>query len=191
MAERTDLIPHKQEADRASARSAREIRQDIAAKREAISETVDRLGERINESLDWRSYVVEHPYVTIGVAAGAGFLLSGLFKPRPSPRDRIIDAVAETVEDITDRVRENLDDVIRKNNSGFGHTLKTAVTAMVSAHAVEFLKRKASEKLSQPLAGRRKEGESRGGGPPVSSTTGFANTDLEITRSSTAGSPRS
>ena len=189
MAERTDLIPQKQEADRA--RSAREIREDIAAKRESISETVDRLGERIHERLDWRSYVADYPYVALGAAAGAGFLLSGLFKRRPSPRERIIDAVADTLEDITDRVRGNLDDVIRKNNGGVGHTIKAAVTAAVSAYAVEFIKRKAGEKLSQPIAGRRNETESRGGVQPVSPGTGFTNTDVEITRSSTAGSRRS
>lgn len=186
MAERTDLIPQKRETDQSLPRSASEIRHDIAAKRESISETVDRLGERIHESLDWHSYVAEHPYIALGVAAGAGFLLSGLFKRRPSPRDRIIDAVAETIEDVTDRVRGNLDDVIRSKNGGFGHTIRAAVTTMASAYAVEFLKRKASEKLSQPSAGGQREIKS-----PVSRRTGLESTDVEITRSSTAGSPRS
>ena len=77
MAERIDIAPRTSDV---GPRSAQEIREDIAAKREAITETVDRLGERIHQSLDWHSYVAEHPYVAIGAAAGLGMLVSGIFK---------------------------------------------------------------------------------------------------------------
>ena len=53
-------------------RSAREIRQDIAAKRETISETVDKLGERIHQTLDWREYVGSTGRCA-GLSAGVGF----------------------------------------------------------------------------------------------------------------------
>src|SRR5215831_3885142 len=107
MAERTSLATVSEHSEKPSQRSAEDIRQDIAAKRDSISETVDRLGERLHETLDWRSYVAEHPLVFLGLAAGAGFVVSGIFKRRPSPADRIVDAVADMVEDVTDRVREN------------------------------------------------------------------------------------
>ncbi len=61
MAERTDVATRMRTEIEGPERSAEEIRQDIAAKRESISETVDRLGERIQETLDWREYVVEYP----------------------------------------------------------------------------------------------------------------------------------
>jgi len=56
MAERTNLATQRR-ADEAEERSAHENRQDIAAKRETISETVDKLGERIHQTLDWREYI--------------------------------------------------------------------------------------------------------------------------------------
>ena len=37
-----------------SERSAETIRRDIAARRDSISGTVDRLGDRLHETFDWR-----------------------------------------------------------------------------------------------------------------------------------------
>ena len=70
-----------------SERSAEEIRQDIAAKRESITETVDRLSDRFHQTFDWRTYVNNYPVVALGVAAGLGLLVSGIFKPRPTPTE--------------------------------------------------------------------------------------------------------
>jgi hypothetical protein len=122
-------------------RSAEEIRQDIAAKRESITETVDKLGDRIQQTLDWRKYVVEYPFVALGVAAGLGFFVSRIFKPRPTPRDRIMDALSETVEDITDRFRSNLGSVVQKRKT-LGTSVKAAATTMVTKAAVDFAKKK-------------------------------------------------
>lgn len=61
MAERTNVATLQRVQDETSDRSAVAIRQDIAAKRESISETVDKLGDRIHETLDWREYVAEYP----------------------------------------------------------------------------------------------------------------------------------
>src|SRR3954470_22604521 len=113
MAERSNLATQRI-ADDADDRSAREIRQDIAAKRETISETVDKLGERIHETLDWREYVAEYPVVALGLAAGAGFVVSGIFKRNPSPQERIFDAVADLTENMTDRVGGVMAGVIQK-----------------------------------------------------------------------------
>ena len=72
MAERTNLATQRS-ADDMDERSAREIRQDIAAKRETISETVDKLGERIHQTLDWREYVAEYPGGRAGAGGGSWF----------------------------------------------------------------------------------------------------------------------
>src|SRR5437870_13752884 len=104
MAERTDVATLRRVNDETSERSAVEIRQDIAAKRESISETVDKLGERIHETFDWHEYVAEYPAVAMGLAAGAGCLGAGIFKRRPSPQDRTLDAMADLREHMTDRV---------------------------------------------------------------------------------------
>ncbi|HSE98696.1 MAG TPA: hypothetical protein VLD57_10570 [Blastocatellia bacterium] len=144
MAERTDLATRTRTESEADQRSAQEIRQDIAAKRETISETVDKLGDRIQQTLDWREYVSEYPFVALGAAAGLGFILASMFRPKPSPRDRIMDALAESLEDVTDRVRSNFDGVIPKRGmaAGTGNTIKAAVTAMVTRAAVNYAKNK-------------------------------------------------
>src|SRR5437016_2611514 len=76
-------------------RSADEIRQDIAAKRESITETVDRLSDRFQQTFDWRTYVSNYPVAALGVAAGLGFLASGILKPRATPAERMKDALAD------------------------------------------------------------------------------------------------
>lgn len=141
MAERTNLATQRG-ADDTDDRSAREIRQDIAAKRETISETVDKLGERINQTLDWREYVAEYPGVALGLAAGVGFLVSGIFKREPTPQERIMDAVADIADDLTDRISDVAGDVIKRKLVS-GKTVKAALFAMVTKAAVDFAKQKA------------------------------------------------
>lgn len=153
MAERTDVAT-RMRTEETVERSAEAIRQDIAARRESISETVDRLGDRIHETLDWREYVGEYPYVALGIAAGLGFLVSGIFKFKrePTPRERILDALAEITEDLTDRVRGSIEDVVPKKG-GPGKTIKAAATAAVTKAALDFAKKKANE----AFAGRSRE----------------------------------
>jgi hypothetical protein len=127
-------------------RSAEEIRHDIEAKRENISETVDLIGERIQERLDWRSYVGEHPFVALGVAAGVGLVLSGLFKRRPTPRERMLEALADSMEDTGYQVRNYLGEVLHRDNR-IGTAVKGAATALATRVAIEFLKRKAIQTL--------------------------------------------
>lgn len=140
MAERTNLATRRR-ADESDDRSAHEIRQNIAATRETISETVDKLGERINQTLDWREYVAEYPAVALGLAAGIGFLISGIFKRNPTPQERMLDAVADMTEDITDRVMGIAGNVIKRKMIS-GRTVKAAVTAAATKAALDFAKQK-------------------------------------------------
>lgn len=80
-------------------RSTNEIRGDIAREEESISQTVEQLGERIAAKLEWRVYVKESPYWTLGAAAGLGFLASRRFLTRATPLERIMDSIAEQVRD--------------------------------------------------------------------------------------------
>jgi ElaB/YqjD/DUF883 family membrane-anchored ribosome-binding protein len=156
MAETTHLATQRRETGETPERSAEAIRQDIAAKRDSISETVDKLGERIHETFDWREYIGKYPMVALGLAAGAGFLVAGLFKHQPTPRERIMDAVAEVMEDFTDRIRDVAGDALPGKKPGPGTTLKAALTAAITKAALDFGKRKASEMLAgnnrQPAA---------------------------------------
>ena len=138
MAERDGL--KVTDADDAEPRTADEIRQDIAERREAISATVNRLNDRIQRSFDWREYVVDHPLAAVGVAVGAGLLVSGLFKRQLTPREKIMHALSEGVEDVTGRLREQLDDLPLKKSPAFGKTVKSAVTASITTFATNYLK---------------------------------------------------
>ena len=80
-------------------RSTEDIRQDIAKEKENISQTVEQIGERIKEKLDWRGYVKDSPYWALGAAAGLGYLASRMFIRRTTPMERIMRPIAEEVRD--------------------------------------------------------------------------------------------
>ena len=86
-------------------RSAEYIRQDIAKEEEGISRTVEEIGERIKEKLDWQKYVKDSPYVAMGAALGLGYLVSGLFIRRHTPVERIMRPIAREVRDSLSALR--------------------------------------------------------------------------------------
>jgi hypothetical protein len=121
-------------------RSAKEIRRDIADKRDTISETVDRLGDHLHRKLDWREQVRQHPYVALGTAAAVGVLASGAFKRHPTPRERVMDAVAETIEDLTDDVRRSVTRLfLRSAGPSF---LRSAIAGVLTKAVVQAFKSK-------------------------------------------------
>jgi len=78
-------------------RSTEDIRQDIAEEKENISQTVEQIGGRIKEKMDWRGYVKESPYWALAAAAGFGYLASRMFRTRTTPMERIMRPIAEEV----------------------------------------------------------------------------------------------
>jgi hypothetical protein len=78
-------------------RNTQEIRQDIAHEKENISRTVDQIGARVREKLDWRGYVQDSPYLALAAAAGLGYAASKMFKARPTPLERIMRPIAREV----------------------------------------------------------------------------------------------
>jgi ElaB/YqjD/DUF883 family membrane-anchored ribosome-binding protein len=149
MAQRTDLASQLNPGDNPAERSTFAIRQDIAAKRDSISETVDKLEHRIQKTLDWHEYVGAYPAVALGLAAGAGFLVAGMFKRKPTPQERILDAVADLTDDVTSRVGDAVAGVI-KNNIVSGRTLKAAAATLMTKAAVNYV----TNRLSASIAGK-------------------------------------
>ena len=80
-------------------RSSEDIRRDIAKGEENISQTVEKIDERIQEKLDWRGYVKDSPYWALGAAAGLGYLASRMFITRTTPMERIMGSIGEEVRD--------------------------------------------------------------------------------------------
>jgi len=134
MAEGTDLI--KGSEDLAADRSAETIRRDIAARRDSISDTVDELSDRVQAALDWRTYVAEHPFIAVGATAGVALTLAALVKRRSSPQDRILDALADSVEDLAGRFRDGLGTLPLVRRARIGRVLwsigSTIATAAIS-----------------------------------------------------------
>jgi ElaB/YqjD/DUF883 family membrane-anchored ribosome-binding protein len=151
MAERNDLSSApssfrqgqgQQEQDVVSGaeRTAEEIRQDIAARRESITGTVDRLSDRFQQTLDWRVYVSDYPLAALGVAAGLGFLAARIIKPRPTAGRRIKDALAYGIEDLAGRFHHQLETVgPHRSGSGLSRTVKAALTGLVTKAATDYL----------------------------------------------------
>jgi len=92
-------------------KSIEEIRQDIERTRQNISGTVDTLGTKLHEQLDWREYIRRKPFVAIGVGVGAGLVISRMIVPKPKPpatlSDFIANTLAKTVRQITRPKKES------------------------------------------------------------------------------------
>lgn len=95
-------------------RSSADIRNDIAARRDSISQTVGRLGERIHETLDWKGYVGRYPYAAIGVALGAGLIVGSLLKRRATPTERIMNALVDKAGELGDDLRGSAQKLIMR-----------------------------------------------------------------------------
>lgn len=133
-------------------RSAEKIRQDIAAKRESITETVERIGDTVNRTLDWRTYAADYPLIAIGAAAGVGFLLARIFTPNPTPtpRERIMEAIADSVEDLKDQFGGYLD-VIPQKQTPVKNKLKTAALGLVTQAATDYAKKALSARRGRQI----------------------------------------
>ena len=171
MAQTTSIASHQPLQEQTSERSAMAIRREIEANREGISETIDKLGERINQTLDWHQYVAEYPAIALGLAAGAGFLLAAAFKRHPTPQERILDAVADLTEDMTDRIGGVVSGMIQRRLLS-GGTLKTAAAALAAKAAVEFFKNQ--------IHGATAGGESRPGQPIAHNSTVSPNPNTSL-----------
>jgi hypothetical protein len=143
----TDLAQQVRTEQLEDDRSAQEIRRDIAAKRESISATVERLNDHVETALDWRTYVADYPFVALGAAGGLGFLVSRVFTRPPTATDRIIDALTDGL------------DLLPLNRRGVGGAVKAAATAMITKaiadYAIEKLGGQAARTLSR--SGRNQE----------------------------------
>ena len=133
-------------------RNVDELRQNIEAKKQAIAGTIKRLDERVHRATDWRAQVGDHPYIALGIAAGAGTLLAGFFRRKPTPRERIMDALAESLESITRQVSQRVTSQFAGNLSR--GLLKTAAATLVTKEATAYLLNKWS-----PISKERPEPE--------------------------------
>ena len=74
------------------------LRARIDSERRALDHTLDRLGDRLRETLDWRQQAVRHRGKLI--AAGSGLLMAGVWRwrRRRRPRARLQEALARAAD---------------------------------------------------------------------------------------------
>lgn len=119
------------------ARSTEEWRQDVEARKEAIAGTIRQIDRRVQRASDWRVQVGEHPFLAVGAAFVVGGLLAGVFRRKPSPQERIYDAIADGVEDIANGLSHRV-----MGHVGRGVTrsvLKTVGAALVTKVASAYV----------------------------------------------------
>ena len=122
-------------------RNADTIRRDIARAEQEMSQTVEQIGDRIKEKLDWQEYVRESPYLVLGIAAGLGYLASGLFIQKRSSMDRLVDIV-------TDEVRGAASGMVARTAAP--GIVKVTLLGIVSKAAVNWLQNAAESNKSTP-----------------------------------------
>ena len=120
-----------------SERSTGDLREDIKNQKAAIAGTIDQIDLRVHRAADWRAQVTDHPFIAIGAAFVAGGFVSRLFRHRPTPQERIMDAVAEGIEDITDSIRNRVVSQVTRGVSS--SVLKVVGAALITRAASAFL----------------------------------------------------
>lgn len=123
-------------------RSPEDLRQEIKDKKIAIAETLSRLDQRVHRATDWRAQVGDHPYLALGLAVSVGCLCSGIFNRRPNPQERIMEALAEGVENIAEQMRARISS--RFNRPATGDALKATIAALAAKAATAYLRNKLS-----------------------------------------------
>lgn len=68
----TDLVRRDHSADE---ERILQIRESMQESREKIAESLDQLRFEMQEAVDWRAWVEEHPWETVGIAFGVGFMI--------------------------------------------------------------------------------------------------------------------
>lgn len=147
MSEENDLIRVADSG--ALERSAETIRRDIAARRDSISDTVDELSDRVQAALDWRTYIAEHPFIAVGVTAGLACTAAALIKRHQSPQDRMVDALAETVEDLAGRFRDGMGTLPLVKRARIGRLLWSIGSTIATAAIAKKLKEEPARRDAQ------------------------------------------
>jgi hypothetical protein len=84
------------------------IRRLIDAERQALDHTLDRLNERVRETLDWREHATRHRGKLLAAAGGAAMLAAWRWRRHRSPADRAAAVVADSARQVADQLCETV-----------------------------------------------------------------------------------
>lgn len=68
----TALVPSDFDADE---ERILHLHESIAHSRRQISDSLDQVRSEVQQAVDWRGWVEEHPWESVGLAFGVGFIL--------------------------------------------------------------------------------------------------------------------
>jgi hypothetical protein len=72
------------------------LQEDIVSREQKIAGGLEAVSERIKGKLDWRGYIGQAPFLSLGVAAGLGMLAGRMIMPEPpTTMEKISDIVQE------------------------------------------------------------------------------------------------
>ena len=85
------------------------LRRMIEAERLALDRSLDRLGDRFRETIDWRRQASRHRGALVAAASGAALLGLWRWRRRRSPAERAAAVVVEGARDVTAQACDALD----------------------------------------------------------------------------------
>jgi hypothetical protein len=112
-----------------------ELRDRFTRRTRSVAATFDELRSEIRDATDLRTQAGRHPYWAAALAGGAVLLAFRLLRPRPPhPRDRVLNAMADGLEEVAGRIRSR-----KHGRIGFGAS--RIVQAVLAAGARKALRR--------------------------------------------------
>ena len=135
--------------------SADELRYEITAHRAALAETIHDLDERFQEVVDWRTHIGAHPYVAVGIAASVGLLAATLFKRKLSPQERMLEAMAESVEHICGESSRRFESILSRVTPQPSFGLRGLWLGLATQAVTTYLKGQA-ERPARPITHQTK-----------------------------------
>jgi hypothetical protein len=98
MAEVTEVTT---DIERAEPPQEAALRRLIDAERQALDHSLDRLGDRLRDTVDWRRHASRHRGALVAAASGAALLGFWRWRRRRSPAERAAAAVVDGAREVT------------------------------------------------------------------------------------------
>lgn len=92
-------------------------------------------------SFDWQACVKDHPYLTLGLAAGAGVLLVSLLKPQPTAKKRLVKTLSNNLAGVSSHLERGVGS-LAEQPARIGTSVKAAATTMAGKALKTYLKRR-------------------------------------------------
>jgi hypothetical protein len=116
-----------------------ELKDRFTRRTRSVAATFDELRSEMREATDWRTQAARHPYWAAAAAGGAVLIAFRLLRPRPHPRERLMNTMADALEGVAGRLRER-----RPARTGLALGSTRIVQAVVIAAARRALRRRFS-----------------------------------------------